>query len=166
MISIFPNIFHEDMNLVANFISEMSKLFGEVGRVDRRIFVQTYFCPYQGSRQVGQTPFGHMSKISQFFLLDPLLTEYDRFYFYPIKILLEVGELWPKVSKQQNTVIMARWLVRLYSLSRPKFSFFLSKSDLKWLRYSQKETKQLATAILGDLLGIFSLSIFGLVGLN
>ena len=46
MIRIFPNIFHEDMNLVANFISEMSKLFGEVGRVDRRIFVQTYFCPY------------------------------------------------------------------------------------------------------------------------
>ena len=67
MISIFPNIFHEDMNLVANFISKMSKLFGEVGRVDRRIFVQTYFCPYQGTRQVGQTHFGHMSKISQGF---------------------------------------------------------------------------------------------------
>ena len=42
MISIFPNIFHEDMNLGANFISKMSKLFGEVGRVDRKMFVQTF----------------------------------------------------------------------------------------------------------------------------
>ena len=62
MISIFPNIFHEDMNLVANFICEMSKLFGEVGRVDRRIFVQNDFYPYLGSRYVGYTHFGHMSK--------------------------------------------------------------------------------------------------------
>ena len=31
------------MNFGANFISKMFKLFGEVGRVDRRVFVQTYF---------------------------------------------------------------------------------------------------------------------------
>ena len=41
---------------------------------------------------------------------------------------------------------LARWLVRLYSF----FCFFVSKFVQKWLRYSQKETKQLATAILGD----------------
>ena len=42
------------MNLGANFISKLSKLFGEVGRVDRRVFVKTNFC-------------------SSFFLWNPLL---------------------------------------------------------------------------------------------
>ena len=48
MISIFiiTQYIPWNMNLGANFISKMSKLFGEVGRVYRRIFVQTYFCPY------------------------------------------------------------------------------------------------------------------------
>ena len=56
---------------MTTFYSKMSKLFGKVGRVDKRIHVQTFFCPYQGTRQVGQTYFGHMSKISQIFFLGP-----------------------------------------------------------------------------------------------
>ena len=40
-IFIIPNIFHEHMNLGANFISKMSKLFGEVGRVDNKSFFVT-----------------------------------------------------------------------------------------------------------------------------
>ena len=51
----------------------MSKLLGQVSRVEKKVLVQTYFCPYQGSRQVRQTQFGHMSKLSHFFLLDPSL---------------------------------------------------------------------------------------------
>ena len=52
-----------------NLNSKMSKLLGQVGRVDRRELVQTFFCPYQGTRQVGlgQTQYGHMSIIPYFF---------------------------------------------------------------------------------------------------
>ena len=32
-------------NSRANYSSKMSKLFGEVGRVDRRMLDQTYLCP-------------------------------------------------------------------------------------------------------------------------
>ena len=39
------------MTLEANFVSKMSKLFGEVRRVDMRIFVQTYFCLYSVSQK-------------------------------------------------------------------------------------------------------------------
>ena len=42
-------------NSIANFRSKMSKLFGQVGRVDRRILVQIHLCPYQATRQVGYT---------------------------------------------------------------------------------------------------------------
>ena len=56
-----PQFFHKDMNLVSNLISRMSKLFKEVGRVDMRIFVTSYFCPYQGTRQVGQSHYVHFS---------------------------------------------------------------------------------------------------------
>ena len=40
-------------SLRANFWSKMSKLIGQVGRVGRKIYVQTKFCPYQGV-QVGR----------------------------------------------------------------------------------------------------------------
>ena len=36
----------ENMHFRANFCSKMFKTFGEVGRVDRRVLVQTNFCPY------------------------------------------------------------------------------------------------------------------------
>ena len=53
-----------------NFNSKMSKLLGQEGRVDKRELVQTFFCLYQGTRQVGQILFGHMSKILQGFFLE------------------------------------------------------------------------------------------------
>ena len=87
------------------------------------------------------------------------------FVFYPIKIQLEMAEIWPKIAKQLARQFWESWwlpkrLARLYYLNRQIFSFSPSKSNLKWLRYGQKQqnsqplwlkvAKQLATAILGD----------------
>ena len=64
-----------------------------------------------------------------------ILIEQTDFLIYPIKIRLEMAEVLSKVIKIASH---GKWLVRLYQLSRPIFSFIQSKSDLKWLRYSQK----------------------------
>ena len=59
-------------HLRANFCSKIFKLIEEVGRVERKVFVQTNFCSYQGTCQVGWTQFRHsMSNI--FFFSKSLL---------------------------------------------------------------------------------------------
>ena len=57
------------MNLGANFMSKMSKLLGEVGRVDRRIFVLTCFLSILGYRV---DPFWTYVQNFVISLLDPL----------------------------------------------------------------------------------------------
>ena len=73
------------------------------------------------------------------------LIEQTNFPFYPIKIRLEIAEIWQKVAKQLATEVMGtswwlgRWLVRLYYLNRQILSFIPSKSNLKWLRSGQNQ---------------------------
>ena len=67
------------------FFFKMSNLFGQVGRVENRVIVKTYFCPYQGTGQVGQTQFGHMYNLSYFFLLQaPLKPFFGGIFFCKI----------------------------------------------------------------------------------
>ena len=73
----------------------MSKLFGQVGRVDKRVLVQTFFCPYQASRYVGQTQFGQSDICPNFcsFFWDPSLSHII-FLFLDLRFLSKVSFKW------------------------------------------------------------------------
>ena len=116
------------MNLGANFISKMSKLFGKVGRVDRSIFVQTNFCPYQCSRQVGQTHFGHISKILQFFFYWTL----SLYLFIQGDLTLDInkmsgnGQSWKLIfGRLELQIRLSLGILHVYRIILPVFKFRL-----------------------------------------
>ena len=95
----------------------MSKLFGQVGRLENRELVQTYFCPYQGTRQVGQTQFGHMSELSQFFYLGPFPQYFKMLEMFK-KTFVHSGKLEGKKKGLRLSPVLRSFLLagRLYEI--------------------------------------------------
>ena len=84
------------------------------------------------------------------------LIELTNFLFYPIKIRLEVAEIWPEVAKKLAMAIMGDQLVtsqmasQIVLIEQTDLLFYPIKILLEMAEIQPEVAKQLAMAILGD----------------